>query len=174
MTDDAVRRLVLLRHAKAEAGGRAGDQVRPLALTGRRQCIRIAGALTGHDLVPELVLCSSSVRTLQTWVLVRGGLGHAEIELQVSDGLYQGGAAEVVTALHGIDDAVRTVLVVGHEPTMSRLAAALASPDSGEAALATVRSGMSTGAFAVLEVAGAWHDLARGAARLTEVVSPRD
>jgi len=174
MTDDAVRRLVLLRHAKAEAGGRAGDQVRPLALTGRRQCIRIAAALAGNDLVPEFVLCSSAVRTLQTWVLVRGGLGHTEIDLQVSDGLYQGGAVEVLTALRGVDQAVHTVLVVGHEPTMSNLAAALAGADSGEAALATVRSGMSTGAFAVLELGGAWSDLARAAARLHEVVSPRD
>lgn len=174
MTDDAVRRLVLLRHAKAEAGGRAGDQVRPLALAGRRQCIRIAGALTGHDLVPEFVLCSSAVRTLQTWVLVRGGLGHTEIDLQVSDGLYQGGAAEVLTALRAIDPAVRTVLVVGHEPTMSALAAALAGPGSGDAAVAQVRAGMSTGAFAVLELDGAWNDLARGAARLREVISPRD
>ena len=50
--DDRTRRLVLLRHAKAEQGGQA-DELRTLALAGRRQCGKVAASLTELDLVPE-------------------------------------------------------------------------------------------------------------------------
>ena len=169
--NDRIRRLVLLRHAKAEHGGQP-DELRPLALTGRRQCVRVAAALTGHDLIPELVLCSSAVRARQTWELVRAGLGDVEPEVVVTDNLYQAGVAEILAQLRDVDERVRTVLIVGHEPTMSTVASALAGDGSDDAAVAQVRDGMPTGGVAVLELGGHWGDLERGHARLHAVISP--
>ncbi|WP_407342527.1 SixA phosphatase family protein [Pengzhenrongella phosphoraccumulans] len=171
-TADAPRRLVLLRHAKAEHSGREVDEKRPLALAGRRQCAQIGAALTARDLVPELVLCSSAVRTRQTWDLVRTGLGGASPEVEFSGVLYDAGVSEVLALVQQVPDEVRTVLVVGHEPTMSAVAATLASSASDKAAVAHVRAGTSTGTFSVLDVAGPWSGLARGAARLHTVVAP--
>ena len=171
---DRTRRLVLLRHAKAEPGGREVDELRPLALNGRRQSLRVGVALTERDLVPELVLCSSAVRARQTWELVRSGLGDVEPELLVSDGLYEAGVAGVLAQVREVDDRVRTVLVVGHEPIMSTVAAAIAGDGSDDAAIARVQAGISTGTFAVLELDGPWTELDRGGARLRTVVSPTD
>lgn len=169
---DRPRRLVLLRHAKAEHGGHDGDALRSLALAGRRQCVRVAAALTERDLVPELVLCSSAVRTRQTWELVRGGLVGADPVVEISDGLYEAGVTELLDRLHGVDDAARVVLVVGHEPTISAVAATLAGKSSEKSAVAHVRVGISTGSFCVLDVVGPWSELARGSALLRAVVSP--
>ncbi|RYV50540.1 SixA phosphatase family protein [Pengzhenrongella frigida] len=169
---DHPRRLVLLRHAKAEPGGREADALRSLALAGRRQCLRVGGALIERDLVPDLVLCSAAVRTRQTWDLVRGALGGAEPVVEISDLLYEAGVAEMVGQVRGIGDGVRTVLVVGHEPTVSAVAATLAGAHSDKSAVAHVRAGMSTGTFCVLDVAGPWSELERGAARLRAVVAP--
>ena len=176
MTSTAVplRRLVLLRHAKAESGGRESDELRPLALAGRRQSVRIGAALASRGLVPDLVLCSSAVRARQTWELVRGGLGGVDPGLQVVRALYEAGPADVVEQVRSVDPKVRTVLVVGHEPTISSTAAALAAEDSDRAATVRVRVGISTGTFVVAELQGPWAELTFGGARLDEVVSPAD
>lgn len=169
---DHPRRLILMRHAKAEPGGREADASRSLALAGRRQCVRVGAALVERDLIPDLVLCSAAVRTRQTWDLVRAGLGGAEPLVEISDGLYAAGMSEMLARVHEIDDAVRTVLVVGHEPTVSAVAARLAGPHSDKSAVARVRDGISTGSFCVLDVAGSWAETVRGSAHLRAVVSP--
>ena len=164
-------RLVLLRHAKAEPFGGGSDEVRALAPRGKRQCTSVAARLVVADLLPELVLVSSAVRTRQTWEEVAAGLGDVpEPEVVVSDEMYQARVADVVNLIAGTDDRVRTVLVVGHEPAMSATAAFLAG--TGEANhLAQIRTGLSTGSFALLD-AGGWATAARGAWALREVVRP--
>lgn len=168
------RRLVLLRHGKAEPGGREADALRPLALDGRRQSVRVGVTLTAHDLLPELVLCSSAVRARQTWELVRTGLGEVGPDVLITDAVYELGVAGVLVQVREIDERVRTVLVVGHEPTMSSITTELAGEGSDEAAAAHLRGGMSTGTFAVLELDGPWAELDRGGARLRAVVAPQD
>lgn len=175
LTSDRTRRLVLLRHAKAEpAGESTGDEVRPLAVAGRRQAGRVGAVLMAGGLVPELALVSPAVRTRQTWELLRGAFGGAEPEVQHDDVVYTGGVGELLATLREVDERVRTVLVVGHEPTMSSAAAALAGPGSDTAALMRVRAHLSTGAYAVLELEDGrhWDALTSGSARLRTVVSP--
>ena len=164
------RRLVLLRHAKAEPGGVA-DELRRLTAVGTRQAAAV-GARLRDGLVPELALVSSAVRTRETWEHLRAALGdEPEPEVVVSDALYGAHHLEVVDLLRAVDDRVRTVLVVGHEPAMSATAAHLTG--EGEAAhVAQVRSGLSTAAFAVLELPGPWSELDRRGAALRDVVRP--
>lgn len=169
---DRTRRLVLLRHAKAEDAGRDVDELRPLALAGRRQALRVGTALAARDLIPEVVLCSSAVRARQTWELLRGGLGDVAPEVLVLDALYEAGVAGVLGQVRQVDERVRTVLVVGHEPTISTVAVVLAGDGSDETSTAQVDLGVSTGTYVVLELAGTWAELDRGTAQLTEVVRP--
>ena len=175
LTSDRTRRLVLLRHAKAEpAGESTGDEVRPLALAGRRQAGRVGSVLLGAGLVPELVLVSPAVRTRQTWELLRGAFGDAEPEVVHDDALYVGGVSELLRTVREVDERVRTVLVVGHEPTVSSAAAALAGPDSDPTAVVRVRTHLPTAAYAVLELDAHWDTLTPGGARLRTVVSPEE
>jgi phosphohistidine phosphatase len=172
-TSDRTRRLVLLRHAKAERRGEhTDDEVRPLALEGRRQSGRVGRSLLDGGLVPELALVSPSVRTRQTWELVRGAFGDAATEVVLEDGLYAGGVTELVDLVRGTDERVRSVIVVGHEPTISTAAAALAGPDSDPAAVARVRVGVPTATYALLELDAHWDTLVPGGARLRAVVAP--
>ena len=164
---------MLLRHAKAEPSGGVVDELRPLALAGRRQCVDVGARLAATGLVPEHVLVSSALRTRQTWELVRGALGDVPAaEVAVLDALYHAGVGDLLELVQGIDERVATVLVVGHEPTMSAAAAALAAPEHGDAhsvRVEQVRTGLSTGAYAVLEVSS-WAELARRTARVVDVV----
>jgi len=144
------RRLVLLRHAKAEPAGSVPDNLRPLALNGRRQASAVGGMLKELGIVPDAVLVSSALRTRQTWELLSNGLDLETSFAQFHDDLYVAQPCDVLSILAGHGSAT-TVLVVGHEPTMSTLATLLSGPGSDQKALDTVRFGLPTSGFAVLE-----------------------
>lgn len=147
-TAPTARTLLLLRHAKAEPAGSVADQDRPLALRGRRQAATVGSALAGST-VPDRVLVSSSLRTRQTWDLLHDRLG-SDPEVDVLDSLYLASTRDLlaIVAAHGGD--AGTLLVVGHEPTMATTAGLLAGPGSDDAALAQVRVGLPTAAWATL------------------------
>jgi len=170
--NDTTNRLLLLRHAKAERLG-PNDHQRPLALRGRRQASAVGADLGAENLVPDRVLCSSALRTRQTWELVRLALGAAgaDVAVDICDELYDAGPRDVVTLLNGLDDE-RTVLVVGHEPTVSVLSGLLAGPTSSPDAVDEVCHGVPTAAWTLLELTTAWAGLDSATARLRSVRVP--
>ncbi len=159
------RRLVLLRHAKAEPAGAGPDHGRPLALRGREQAAEVGLTLTSSGLVPDVVLCSSALRTRQTWDLVAGRLAAAP-SVTFDDALYELTVRELLARVRDLPVAVRTVLVVGHEPTMGAASAFFAGPGSDAGAVSLVRVGLPTGGYGLLEADAAWSDWDRGAASL--------
>lgn len=168
-------RLVLLRHAKAEPAGVVVDHERPLALPGRRQASAVGAALAAAGLVPTHVLCSSALRTRQTWEIARTALlatGAPAPEVAVTDALYDASTGDLVAVLQGQPDDATTVLVVGHEPTMSHAAGVLAGPGSDDEVVTRVRMGVPTAAWSVLEHDGPWDEVAPAALRLVRLERP--
>ncbi|QAY70798.1 SixA phosphatase family protein [Xylanimonas protaetiae] len=167
------RRLVLLRHAKAEPGHDvASDDLRPLAPKGRVQAAAVGKAFTAAGLAPQVALVSTALRTRQTWDLLAKKLDGVSPELRLEPDLYEASVADVLDLVRGLDGAVTTVLVVGHEPTMAATAAHLAGPGSDDAALAQVRVGVPTAAWSVLESDQDWAEWGRGKAALLSVGRP--
>ena len=170
-SDSEARHLILLRHAKAEHPEKVEDLQRPLSLVGRRQAAKVGAALAADGMVPDLVLCSSSVRTRQTWELARAALGSTP-DVRFEEGIYFAGARDLLEIVQAVSDDVRTLLVVGHEPTMSHVAAGLAGPDSDPTTLARVRVGVPTASWSLLTVGTAWHELTSGGATLERLTLP--
>jgi phosphohistidine phosphatase len=165
-----MRRLVLLRHAKAEPPSELPDEKRPLALRGRDQAVKVGAALVAAGLVPDAVLVSGAVRSRQTWDLARKHLGEPPVAF--TDDLLGAMPRGVLALVRGLDPATRTVLVIGHEPAMAGTAELLAGPGSEDGALAQVRVGVPTGTYSVLESDADWAAWDRKTARLTEVTRP--
>jgi phosphohistidine phosphatase len=83
-----MRRLLLLRHAKAErsqSGGR--DQDRILTKRGRNDATAVGKYLARHGLVPDRTLVSTSARTRETWAHLAEALGNM-LEADFDDRLY--------------------------------------------------------------------------------------
>lgn len=163
-----MRTLVLLRHAKSDYPDGVADHQRPLAARGIRE-----GALAGDWLranVPavEAVLCSSATRTRQT--LSRTGI---DAPATFSDRLYGASPGEMIAEINGVDDAVRTLLVISHEPTVSQVALGLAGPDSDPVALDRIAAKFPTSGIAVLSVPGPWAGLGLAGAELVDFHVPR-
>ena len=168
--DDAARRLVLLRHAKADWPDVA-DHERPLAERGRRDSPAVGRWLRQAAVRPDLVLCSSARRARETWELAAAELG-APVETRYEQRVYDASPGELIALLNETPEDVRTLLVVGHNPTVQQLAVSLAGEADGDA-LERARSDFGTAALAVLELAGEWSDLEPGSARLVTFAKPR-
>ncbi|MDQ4006570.1 MAG: histidine phosphatase family protein [Actinomycetota bacterium] len=169
-----MHRLVLMRHARAEPEA-AADHARRLSPHGRRDA-RVAGRLlAGRGDTPTLALVSTAQRARDTWEAVREGLDTtaAEPEVWFDRALYDSGPRAVVELLGAVEAGVATVLVVGHNPTMSVVAAALSDGEAGGDLEERIAAGLSTAACAGYDVPVAWEDVNARRLRLTHLDVPR-
>jgi phosphohistidine phosphatase len=160
---DARRQLVLVRHAKSSWDDpTVADHDRPLARRGRKALDRMRAYLEDRGVAPDVILCSSALRTRETLEGIRDGLsGTARVE--VEDRLYGAGAEELLARLARLDDDVAGVMVVGHNPGVA---------DVLEILTGTPQS-VPTGAIAVLSFTGPWRDVASASVTLDSLWRPR-
>ena len=167
-----MRTLVLLRHLKSawDDPGLA-DHDRPLAPRGHRAGERIRRHLGDAGTSPELVLCSSAVRAVETWEAVRGALPE-DVAVEVDGGLYLASSEALLARLNDVPDAIASVLLIAHNPGIGDLAQGLAGSGDGEA-IERMTEKYPTGGLATLTFEGPWSALAWGDAELAEFVVPR-
>lgn len=109
-------RLLVLRHGEARDAPPGGADIdRPLSAAGRRAAATL-GDVT-RRLAPELVLCSTALRTRQTL----DALTLEDADVAYEPGLYGAEVEQLLDHLHEVDDDVATVLLVGHNPGVHQL-----------------------------------------------------
>lgn len=166
-----MRRLILMRHAKSDwDSGALSDRERPLSARGRRDAPRVASRLRELGWVPERVLCSDAVRAVQTWEGMRPVLG--ERPLTLDPALYHAGTGALSAALSALEDRVRCVLVVGHNPGWEEALAAL----TGQAHTLTTANAALLEAPTGSGGEGSWAGAVRaeGAWRCVRILRPRE
>jgi len=136
-------RLVLMRHAdagQADSDRWPDDRQRPLTNVGRAEHARVAEALRRMGLRFDRILTSPLVRARETadiTVRVYGDAPAPELTDLLAD---EAEPASTLTGLARVQ--AETLLCVGHEPTLSRLAALLVSRD-GRARIEMRKSGVA-------------------------------
>jgi phosphohistidine phosphatase len=135
------RYLWILRHGKAASdaplGG--GDRERPLTARGRRDATALGKDLatgegpfgTDEIVLPEMVMCSAAVRTRQTADLVIEASG-TPLPLESRRSLYEADVETALDEVQDLDAGVTSALIVGHNPTMYRLALELLAEEDGD------------------------------------------
>lgn len=173
-SDLGPRRLVLLRHAKAERLDGVDDPDRPLAERGIVDATATGPALAGLvELTPaDVVLCSPAVRTRQTWRLVARAQPTPP-PTRFNPVIYGASLDELLALIRSVPSATGTVLVIGHEPTMSQTATTLAGPGSSAPDLARLTSTYPTSGLALFTVPPVWSALAPGTAVLQHFSATR-
>jgi phosphohistidine phosphatase len=161
----APKRLALMRHAKSSwDDDELDDHERPLAPRGRRAAKRMRDHLRDIDAIPDVVLCSSALRTRQTLDLLDLS---ARSPVLFEDGLYGASAAELLSRVHRVDDAVGTALIIGHNPGIAELTVLLTADDGGPWVA------FPTAAVAVLRCSiASWAELRPGVADLERFATP--
>lgn len=170
MSVDTPRRIVLLRHAKAD-WNEASDHERPLAERGRVDAPVAGRRLAETGIGFDLALCSTAVRTRETWKLAVHALPQRPRTVY-EDRLYEASLGELIALVNETSDEVSNLLVIGHNPGMHGLADALAGEAEGDALSRMTRTGFPTSAFAVLTFNGSWKSVEHGVARLVDFWTP--
>ena len=165
-------RLWLLRHAKSSWDDPDMEDVdRPLAPRGARAADRMRDYLDAEEIRPELVLCSSALRTRETLARILPGLGH-ELTVLIEPSVYSFDTDALLQRLRDVGADVASVMLIGHNPAMQELASLLAG---GGDRLDELRRGFPTAALAELNLGGGpWRELAPGTGRLTRFIVPRE
>lgn len=164
-SSDGPRRLVVMRHAKAEPTA-PSDHGRALAARGRSDAEEVGRWLRAEGISPDLALVSDALRTQQTWEQVAAGAS-CDLDATFSAALYAASSDTAFDLIREIDPAVQTLVVIGHNPTMAYIAELLDDGDGdADATTGLVTRGFPTAALAVFAVAGAWVDVEPGAGRL--------
>ena len=166
MASGTARRLVIMRHSKAEATAPT-DHERALASRGADEAEAAGRWLRQQWITPDVALVSDALRTRQTWAQVAAGAGWDEGVADFSESLYAAGGDSAFDLLRETAADASTLVVIGHNPTMAYVAELL---DDGEgeddATTSMITRGFPTSAVAVFAVAGPWSDLGPGTGRL--------
>jgi phosphohistidine phosphatase len=154
---DDHKTLVVMRHAKAMQSG-PSDAERELSDRGVVDATEAGQWLANRGVEPDQALVSAAVRTAQTWEAVNEG-GGWDLEATLEEALYDAGTESALDLVRATEDHVRTLVVVGHNPTMATLAALLDDGEGDEEAGNELALGFPTSALVVLSYDGDWSDL---------------
>lgn len=125
-------RVYIVRHGKAERDSPTGrDDDRPLKPRGIEQARWLGEALAASKRPPGIVLSSPLARAIDTARAIHARVG---CPLEVFDQLSGGHDVAGVIDLVGAHASAKALAVVGHNPQLSLVAAALIDPESGAAA----------------------------------------
>src|SRR3712207_3973487 len=109
-----MRRLMLLRHAKAAPPDGMADIDRPLAERGRQALPHVAAHLADEQLFPDLALVSTARRARETWDAVAPRLG--DVPVRFEPRIYEAPPERLLAVVRNVEPEVRTLLMVGHNP----------------------------------------------------------
>jgi phosphohistidine phosphatase len=170
----AMLTLCLLRHAKSSWDDPELDDFdRPLTKRGTKAAREMGGYLAMHKLKPDVVLCSTAVRTQATLALVLPELGTPPPEVLLAGDLYLAPASDILEAVKGVKGQHGRALVIGHNPGLHTFALSMIG-GGDRAAIAKLAMGFPTAALAVIAFDLArWSEVKPASGRLEAFVSPR-
>lgn len=170
-----MKTILLLRHAKSAWNDpRLDDQERPLSKRGEQAAALMADYVAHRSPRPDLVLCSTALRTRQTLAPLVKRLDAPVPPISLEKELYLASEDVLLAHLQELTDETRVVLMIGHNDGLWRLAEALAGAGPPHLHQALAQK-FPTGALATLRTGdGPWRDLKWGSAELVAFVKPKD
>jgi phosphohistidine phosphatase len=124
--------VTIVRHAHAEKhDGDVEDFERRLDKRGRREAEQMADLAHALGLRPDHVVSSPAVRAISTAKEFARSLGYPLQRIRHDDRIYLAERNTLATILRSAPATTRHVLLVGHNPGVSRLVAWLTGDDDG-------------------------------------------
>ncbi len=168
-----MRRLFLIRHAKAEPSVGRDDYERRLTDRGRADARRVAAALAPRKMLPDLLVHSGAARAKET-AEIFAAEWKRKVALREEAGLYDASLASLLALMRALSDENARVGLVGHNPGLGELAVALIG-SGAEPEMRRLAAKYPTGAVAVLDLsARRWEDVKRNSAMLAVYLTPAE
>lgn len=144
-----MRRVIIMRHGKAERGEGKPDYDRTLEDRGWIEAAAVGAELADLGIMPDTILCSAARRTRDTLSAILPHFPH-DCTIHLLRTLYDAEVPELRETLRTADG--ECILLIGHNPSVHLLAAQFAggNPDAG-----ALRAGFPTSTAAVFSVGSA-------------------
>jgi phosphohistidine phosphatase len=159
-----MKKLIIMRHAKSSWDLPLSDIQRPLNERGLRNAPEMGRRILKSKIIPEIIYTSDAVRAYTTAQLVREAL-HLEIPIEVEPKIYDTTLQVLLNIIHHFPEKFSTILMVGHNPTISLLANYLSGDNVGY---------FATGAMACLEFSCNWNEVSGGTGNLVFFDYPKN
>ncbi|MCX6250612.1 MAG: histidine phosphatase family protein [Bacteroidetes bacterium] len=118
-----MKTLILMRHAKSswEEPG-IGDIKRPLIPAGIRKTQLIINYFTDKKITPDLMISSPAKRAHETAKLIAKGTGYPLDKIRLDRKIYEEYTDKILDIIYDTDDHLTQLMIIGHNPTITRLA----------------------------------------------------
>jgi phosphohistidine phosphatase len=174
-----MRTLTLMRHAKSDwptavpGSAPVPDKQRPLSLRGVRAAPRMGAWMGTAHIQPDLILCSTAVRTRQTLALVSQHIAGEKQIIEMRNELYLGDYAELFKLVRATPDHAGHVMLLGHNPGLHDLALKLIGAGNIETRRALAIKFPTAGVVVIDFAFDSWRSLGVGTGTLRHFMAPK-
>ncbi|MCB0480692.1 MAG: histidine phosphatase family protein [Flavobacteriales bacterium] len=118
-----MKTLFIARHAKSGWDyPNVEDIDRPLTQGGIHAAYEVSQSLKKQSILPDAVLSSPANRAIHTALIHCRVLGFPEQGIEIHPSIYHDGEFGVLKLLHGAPSSISSIMVVGHNPTLTLIA----------------------------------------------------
>jgi phosphohistidine phosphatase len=115
-----MKKLLLIRHAKAAHETNSGDFARPLKHSGEKDALELAKRLKTANLIPQMVYSSPALRAKTTASIITE---HLEIaEPSYIEAIYEASDPTLLRIINQLPDQYNFIALAGHNPGLSTIA----------------------------------------------------
>jgi len=113
---------MLVRHAKSrETESGQKDIDRELSESGYQQASRLGRYLYLKQFNPDKILTSHARRAVDTAQLISEQLKLDPSQIESREELYEASVRTLLHQIHALDNALKSVIIIGHNPTITHL-----------------------------------------------------
>ncbi len=165
--------LIVLRHAKSAWPVGVRDAKRPLSPRGVRDARTYGLVLEAAGACFDAVVVSPAERTRETWRLVSTAAGYDEADARFDERLYGATWWDVMDVIRDVPSAARSVLLIGHNPSLEDLCVQVASATSNTDVVRAVSTKFPTCAAARIHSELPWSKWGGDCGELVNLWTPR-
>jgi phosphohistidine phosphatase len=161
-----MKQIFILRHAKSSWDNRElADFDRPLSMRGENDAKKLNTFVKKKSFYIDKVLCSSAIRTKETFDLIADGFRSSIEDAIYSEDLYFGSVSNIIDTLRKLDEKNKSILIIGHNPTLFYLVEELANERIQK---------FTTCNLAVLNFGDEWKRLSKSKCKLKSLYRPKE
>lgn len=97
------------------------DFDRPLSANGHRDATHIGMHLSDQQIIPDVFLCSTALRTRETAEAITNQIKFEDNRVQFQDELYEPSVREMMRIINELPSEANSVVVVSHNPAITYL-----------------------------------------------------
>lgn len=128
-----MKTLYLVRHAKASRDEKGiNDWERPLTVSGIYRAQKVAKKLYDEKIHPARMISSHAFRSLNTALIFAMNLRYPVSAIEISSSLYEHKASDILDMLKKQNDSISSIMLFGHNPSISDLCEHLTRKKVGE------------------------------------------